>query len=234
MRIAIIDDEEVVGAQIENLVEKYSKKNDIRADIVRYNEAVSFLENYKSDFDVVFLDIKMPKLNGMRAAEMLRKLDENIIIVFITNLIQYAIRGYNVDAIGFVVKPVDEYNFTILMDKVVRTYESRKQAECTIKTAEGVRRIRIRDINYIEIIKHKLIFHTALGDITSWGSLVTVEADLPKEHFSRCNVCYLVNLYRVQEINGDYVTVAGEPLKIARSRKKEFFADIAKFWGNES
>ena len=234
MRIAIIDDEEAIGAQIENLVKNYSKKNNVIADTVRYNEAVSFLENYNSDFDVIFLDIKMPKLNGMRAAEMLRAKDNDVIIVFVTNLRQYAICGYSVDAIGFVVKPIDEYDFTVLMDKVVRRFEARRQTECTIKTAEGLRRIRVRDIDYIEIIKHKLIYHTTLGDIASWGSLVAVESELYKEHFSRCNVCYLVNLYRVQEINWDFVTVAGTPLKIARSRKKDFFADIAKFWGNDN
>lgn len=233
MRIAIIDDEEAVSAQIEDLIEDYCKGKEICTEIVRYHEAVSFLESYKADFDVVFLDIKMPKLNGMKAAEILRKADSNVIIVFVTNLKQYAIRGYDVDASGFVVKPIDQYDFNVLMDKIVRKYDSRIQPEYTIKTVEGMRRIRVDDIYYIEIIKHKLIYHTSLGEITSWGSLVTVEGELPKEHFSRCNVCYLVNLHYVQAISGDYVTVAGVPLKIARSRKREFFADVAKFGGSE-
>lgn len=229
MRIAVIDDEKAVGMQIESFVKEYCKIKDVPAEIVRYEEAVSFLENYsKANFDAVFLDIKMPKMNGLRAAELLRQADDNVIIVFITNLKQFAIKGYSVDATGFVVKPIDEYDFNILMDKIVRIHNTRKSDLCTVNTVDGICRVKARDIHYIEVIKHKLIYHTVDGDINSWGSLVTAEKTLP-QNFSRCNVCYLVNLQHVQAISGEYVKVAGTPLKIARSRKKEFIADLARY-----
>lgn len=231
MRIAIIDDEKAVGMQIESFVKEYCKIKDVPAEIVRYEEAVSFLENYsKANFDAVFLDIKMPKMNGLRAAELLRQADDNVIIVFITNLKQFAIKGYSVDATGFVVKPIDEYDFNILMDKIVRIHNTRKSDLCTVNTVDGICRVKARDIHYIEVIKHKLIYHTVDGDINSWGSLVTAEKTLP-QNFSRCNVCYLVNLQHVQAISGEYVKVAGTPLKIARSRKKDFIADLARYGG---
>lgn len=231
MRVAIIDDEESVRVQIEKLIVDYCAKKDISVDCVRYAEAVSFLENYKVDCDVVFLDIKMPKLNGMNAAKRLRELDQNVIIIFITNLKQYAIRGYEVDAMGFIVKPIEEYNFTVLMEKVTRKVVSCKTNELTIKTTNGLRRLKVREVYYIEIIKHKLIYHTVFGDIEAWGSLATEQEKLPSDYFSRCNVCYLLNLLHVQSVDGDMVNIGGDSLKIARSRKKEFLADLARFGG---
>ena len=120
MRVAIIDDEENVRNQIADLVSVYCEEKEIPTSCICYSEAVSFLENYKADCDVIFLDIKMPKLNGMKAAEMIRQYDKNVIIVFITNLKQYAILGYSVDALGFIVKPIEEYNFNVIMEKVTR------------------------------------------------------------------------------------------------------------------
>ena len=231
MRVAIIDDEESVRNQIVDLVSNFCTEKEIPKECICYSEAVSFLENYKADFDVIFLDIKMPKLNGMKAAEMIRQYDKNVIIVFITNLKQYAILGYSVDAIGFIVKPIEEYNFNVLMEKVIREVTSRKNNDLTIKTVNGLRRVKIIDIYYIEIIKHKLIYHTAFGDIEAWGSLATEQDKLPRDCFSRCNVCYLLNLLHVQAVEGDTVSIGGDSLKIARSRKKEFLSDLARFGG---
>ena len=194
-------------------METYCEEKRIPVDCICYKEAVTFLQEYRASFDAVFMDIKMPGYNGLEAAKILRQTDKNVPLVFITNLKQYAIHGYSVDAMGFVVKPLISYDFNAV----------------TIKTATGFQRLNIKDIFYIEVIKHKLIFHTVFGDINGWGTLVSVEEILPAQFFSRCNVCYLVNLHHVQSVDKDVVVVAGEPLKIARSRKKEFLTDLARF-----
>ena len=147
------------------------------------------------------------------------------------NLKQYAIHGYDVDAIGFVVKPITQYDFDVVMDKVVRRIEAGISRDITVKTANGMSRLKINDIYYIEVIKHKLIFHTVFGLVESWGTLVTTEKMLPARSFSRCNVCYLVNLRHVQSVDRETVTVCGESLKIARSRKREFMMDLARYEG---
>lgn len=189
----------------------------------------NFLQEYRASFDAVFMDIKMPGYNGLEAAKILRQTDKNVPLVFITNLKQYAIHGYSVDAMGFVVKPLIPYDFNVQMDKILQRAAAQQVNAVTIKTATGFQRLNIKDIFYIEVIKHKLIFHTVFGDINGWGTLVSVEEILPAQFFSRCNVCYLVNLHHVQSVDKDVVVVAGEPLKIARSRKKEFLTDLARF-----
>ncbi len=231
MRVAIIDDEAPVREQVKKYVEDYSAEKNLPMECECFEEAVTFLNNYKSYYDVIFLDIKMPGYNGMEAAEILRKTDTNVVLVFITNLKEYAIQGYKVDAIGFVVKPLNRYDFFVIMDKVVQKVTARMSDDVTIRTANGIRRLGVRDIFYIEVIKHKLIFHTVFGDIVAWGTLVTVEETLPANCFSRCNVCYLVNLYHVKSVDKDTVMVGTTPLKIARSRKKEFLMDLGRFVG---
>ena len=115
MRIAVVDDEEIVRNQIESYVEQFCRTRELPVECVCFEDAVTFLKNYKASFDAVFLDIKMPGYNGMEAAKILRKTDQNTILVFITNLKQYAIHGYDVDAIGFVVKPITQYDFNVVM-----------------------------------------------------------------------------------------------------------------------
>ncbi len=231
MRIAIIDDEEPVREQIRRYTEEYGQEKGVPIECELYEEAVTFLNTYKAYYDVIFLDIKMPGYNGMEAAEILRKTDTNVILVFITNLKEYAIQGYKVDALGFVVKPINRYDFFVIMDKVVQKTTARTSDDVTIRTANGIRRLNVKDIFFIEVIKHKLIFHTVFGEIVAWGTLVTVEETLPAYCFSRCNVCYLVNLYHVKSVEKDTVLVGSTPLKIARSRKKEFLMDLGKFVG---
>lgn len=231
MRIAIIDDEDQVRSQVKGLVEQYGQEKNVSVECVCFSEAVSFLKAYKADYDAVFMDIKMPGYNGMEAAQILRETDKNVILVFITNLKQYAIHGYEVDAIGFVVKPINRYDLFVVMDKVNQKIAVRGANDITLKTPNGIRRLCVRDIFYIEVMKHKLIFYTIYGDIESWGTLVMTEEMLPKHCFSRCNVCYLVNLHHVLSVDKDTVMVGTTPLKIARSRKKEFLIDLAKFGG---
>ena len=231
MRIAVVDDEESVRKQIKSYVEQFCQAGEIPVECVCFEEAVTFLKNYKADFDAVFLDIKMPGYNGMEAAKILRQTDQTTILVFITNLKQYAINGYDVDAIGFVVKPITQYDFNVVMEKVARRIDAGISRDLTVKTANGMSRLKINDIYYVEVIKHKLIFHTAFGPVESWGTLVTTEKMLPKLNFSRCNVCYLVNLRHVQAVDRETVIVSGEPLKISRARKREFLMDLARFEG---
>lgn len=229
MRIAIVDDEESIRVQVKNLVESYCKEKAIFVECVLYAEAVSLLKHYKANFDAIFFDIKMPGYNGLEAAELLRKQDTNTAIVFITNLKQYAIRGYSVDAIAFVAKPIVPYDFFVLMNKIVQKGKLRSFNSITVKTQDGIKMMDVRDILYIETIKHRLIFHTVQGDTETWGTLIATEEQLPKNAFSRCNVCFLVNLQHVHSINKDIVMVGTIPLKIARSRKQEFMDSLAKY-----
>lgn len=232
LRIAIIDDEESVAKRLDALITAYCKDRGINLFSTYYENAVEFLESYKAEFDMVFMDIKMPELNGMNAAQELRELDKTVLIVFVTNMRQYAVKGYSVDALDFIIKPVEEFSLNTLMDKALRIISSRKQDKAiTIKTKNKVNRVSVKDICYIEVRAHKLTYKTTLGTIESWGALADIEKQLPEEYFVRCNNCYMVNLQYITSVDGEDIIVYGDTLKMARTRKKEFLASLARFFG---
>ena len=110
IQIAIADDDAVFLAKIEKYVRKYQEENNTDIQLTTFSDAKELIEGYHPVYDIVILDIEMPGMNGMEAAEKIRQTDENVVLMFITNMIQYAIRGYSVGALDFVMKPVNESN----------------------------------------------------------------------------------------------------------------------------
>lgn len=231
MRVAIVEDEKEAADKLRAYVERYGeeKGEEIRAEY--FDNAVSFLTDYRADFDVVFLDIEMPLLDGMTAAEKLRALDPYVLIVFVTNMQQYAIKGYSVGALDFIVKPVTYYGFASLMNKAVRALKTKEEREIVIRVSGSVRRIPVSRILYVEVARHRLTYHSEDGNYEAWGSLNELESELPPDLFSRCNACYLVNLKHVKAVDGDDATVGDDVLRISHLRKKTFMSDLAKYLG---
>ena len=231
IRAAIVEDEKEAADTLRAYAERYGaeKGEEIRAEY--FDNAASFLTDYRADFDVVFLDIEMPVLDGMTAAEKLRALDPYVLIVFVTNMQQYAIKGYSVSALDFIVKPVTYYGFASLMNKAVRALKTKEEREIVIGVSGSVRRVPVSRVLYVEVARHRLTYHTEDGNFEAWGNLNELENELPPDLFSRCNACYLVNLKHVRAVDGDDATVGGDVLRISHLRKKAFMSDLAKYLG---
>ena len=120
--IAILEDEDGAAELLISYIEKYSAVTGQKFEIMRFKSAVEFLADYKSVYAVIFSDIQMPEMNGMDAAVELRKRDKTVSIIFITNLVQYAQRGYEVDAVSFLVKPVSYFDFSMKFKKALDIY----------------------------------------------------------------------------------------------------------------
>ncbi len=102
MRIAIVEDEESATQELRVLFARYGKENNMEFSLDTFPDALKFLASYRADYDLVMLDIEMPFMNGMEGAEKLRKLDPYVPIVFVTNMRRYAVAGYKVNAIDFI------------------------------------------------------------------------------------------------------------------------------------
>lgn len=232
IRVAIVEDESGAQEALCGLCERYSKESGESLNVRTFDNAVTFLTDYKSDFDLVFLDIEMPDLDGMTAAGKLRELDPYVPIVFVTNMQQYAIKGYSVSALDFLVKPVNYVGFSTLMTRVKRVLSAKEGKEIVISANGSIRRIPVTRISYIEVARHRLTYHTEEGTLETWGNLNDVESELTGELFSRCNACYLVNLRYVTGIKGDDVILSdGENLRISHLKRKAFVADVAAYLG---
>lgn len=103
------------------------------------------------------------KVDGMTAAEEIRKIDSQVVIIFITNMPQYAMKGYAVEALDYVLKPINYFAFSQRIDRALGRIVKRKAKYINISTKSGIRKIEIPDIYYIEIQDHDLYFHTKTG-----------------------------------------------------------------------
>lgn len=234
IKVAIVDDEKNAGDLLEAYIERYNLSAKEPSGFVtsRFNDGLSFLGSVKSGFDIVFMDIDMPDFDGMKTAEKLRENDSSVVIIFVTNMMQFAVKGYEVGALDFLVKPVSYENFAI---KLRRAVEQTKVsgADRIILSSDGVMRaLRRRDIKYAEIRSHDIIYHTSDGDIRTYGSLKKAE-QLLGAGFARCNSCYIVNLAFVDSVKGFSVVVDGKELSISHLKKKEFMKTLADYYGGK-
>lgn len=173
----------------------------------------------------------MPRLDGMTAAERIRSFDPGVILIFITNMAQYAIKGYEVDALDFVLKPVGYFPFSLKLKKAVSALRARAQKDLLLPLDGGVKRVSSGEIYYIEVQGHRIIVHAESGDYVIPGALRDMEEQLEGQHFVRCNKCYLVNLRHVTDVRQNTVVAGGHELQISRPRKKEFLQALTDYFG---
>ncbi len=228
--IAIVEDEDEAASVLNGYIEKFSAETGQEFHIKRYRDAVQFLADNKVKYAVVFMDIQMPHRDGMSAAVELRQFDKTVSIIFITNLIQYAQKGYEVDAVAYILKPVQYYDFALKFRKALDIYVMNEKQDLTLSTSEGACRISTDRLMYVEIVRHRLYYHMVDSVIERTGVLSQVEAELKQFGFLRCNQCYLVNPRFIVSVKGLTVQLGSESLTISRPRRKEFMANLANWY----
>ena len=231
-RIAIVEDQEEEAARLAAYLDRYSKEKSCTFLISRFESGDSFLSRYQPIYDVVLMDIMMPGTNGLDAARELRKVDSDVTLIFVTNMARFAIRGYEVEAFDFVVKPVTYQSFMMKMDRVLAKLKNeQRETHILLSLPEGKKRLSPAQIKYLEVNGHKVIYHTTQGNFPVYSSMKSAQEQLNPQVFCRCNNCYLVNLNFVSAINGLSVTVDNEVLQISRARKNAFISQLNEFLG---
>lgn len=232
IRIAVVEDNFDEFSTLENCLTQYANDNKLEFKIVHFNNANNFLNAYKKQFEIVFMDIEMPGINGMEASYKLREVDKNVIIIFVTNLSNYAINGYEVGALDFVVKPLNYDTFKIKLNRIIKKLEIEAPYKIEVYDVDRILRIiNLSDVYYLEVIGHYLIFHLINDDFKIRGSLRSFEEKYDLTSFFKPNVYTLVNLKYVEKIDGDNIVLGKFNLKISRLRKKEFLDALSKYLG---
>lgn len=231
LRVAIVEDEQAAAEKLLGHFRRYEQEQGQGFETEVYPNALQFLDHYRPAYDIVFMDVEMPQMNGMDAARLLRKKDPSAALVFVTNMAQYAIRGYEVDAVDYVLKPVSYYRFATLIQKLLRRIQSYHDIKLTIRTPGGVQSILASRLEYVTVEDHLLIYYTKDGAIESWDTLKNAADSLPKTMFVQCNKSCIVNLYHVGGIDGGDILLGKKRFPISRSRKKEVLQAINAYHG---
>lgn len=231
LNFAVVEDDNGVAEQMAGHLQAYCDAHGLTAKVTHFESAFLFLEDYKPIFDIVFMDIMLPGLNGLDASKMLREVDGSVLLIFVTNMANFAIKGYEVGAFDFIVKPVVYDTLVMKMDRALKVVGERGGAEIRLNADGEIRLVPAAAIRYVEVSRHYLVYHTDRGNFRVRGTIERAAKELAQSNFARCNISYLVNLKHVAKIRGDSVFVAGDELKISRARKKEFLNALTNYLG---
>lgn len=234
IRIAVVEDNEEDAKVLSSYITAWCAANDKEPiGCTLYSDAVKFLEEGSRAVDIVFMDIEMPYMNGMEAAVEFRKYNQEAILIFVTRVTRYALQGYSVDAVGYLVKPVGEESFRGVFEKALRLhYERSSQHTVMLKTKEGMVKVSVDRIRYIEAASHMLCIYAGGKVYKVWSGLDKMMELLP-ESFVCCHRGYLVNLKYVGCVNKDGLQIVGNPdllIPISRQRRAEFMQKLTKYY----
>lgn len=229
--IALIEDSPAEAKLIQDYFQRFASENNLTIDLRCFTEGEKFIANYQPIYDLVLMDINLPTLNGMDTAARLRRLDSSVALIFITSMARYAIQGYEVDAMGFLLKPVAYPHFCTHIQRALGKRIQDQSQTLLINLPDGVYRISASRIKYVEVNDHSIIYHTTEGDLNTYGKLKDIEAKLDSTRFIRCNRCYLVNLAFIRAVRGNSLFVDGDELQISRFKRTAVMEALNNYLG---
>lgn len=233
-KLAIVEDDAKQREMTISLLKKYSDEYKTTFSYHPFDSAFEFLQNYHVGmYDVIFMDINMPGMNGMDASKEIRKIDSDVVIIFVTDFAQFAIRGYEVDAYDFIVKPINYEHLSMKFDRLIPIMKKKMEKnKLVLKSGSQLISIDIDEITFVEVKSHDTVIHTEDKVYCVRVPLSVIEEELPKDQFSRCNHCYLVNLKYVGAVDKYQIDmVTGEQLMISHPKRKVFLSSLVNYLG---
>lgn len=231
LRIAVVEDDSDMNELIQSYIRQYRQERQLQINIAVFHNGSEIAERYDPVYDVILLDIEMPEMDGMEAARRIREQDPDVVLMFITNIAQYAVEGYSVGALDFVLKPLDYYGFSLRLTRAIDRAKRRAGERILLAMPDRSVLLDVREIYYVDIQSRVLCYHTERGDFTLRGTMKAAEEQLAAQHFAKCSYWYLVNLRHVTEVRKDTVVVAGTRLEISRRNRSAFLTALTNYVG---
>lgn len=220
MKIAICEDNAAHAELLIAAIEKWADQKDIKVTICAYQSASEFLYHWSKEgpYALTFLDIQMGVMDGLELAQLIRKQDGAMQIVFVTGLGQHFSTGFRLDALQYLVKPVNEDELRLTLDKAYDRNPNRKYEVVLIPIENGMMRVYWDEIYYFENERHYVIAHTKKGDFRYKKKFADLVSELEEPTFCRCHQSFLVNMNYVSKYQNAQVEVEnGDTLPISRA-----------------
>lgn len=226
LNIAIVEDSLSDVELLQGFISRFESENNISFETEVFKNGLDFVSDYKPKFDIIYLDIEMPYLNGMQTAKKIREVDKSVVIIFYTNLVRFAIAGYSVNAMDFLVKPAQYIEFEKKMKRAVRYASQRSDKYLTVGMTGGIAKLSVADVLYVEKDTNKLVYHTADAEYSERANLYAKEPALEKLGFAKCRSGCMVNLQHVKKCTLNCVTVGEVEIPVSRSEQKSFMNKV--------
>ena len=230
----IVDDEPVAREILENHLNKIEA---VTVVATCKNAIEAFNQLNSNTIDLIFLDINMPEISGLSFA---KSINTNIKVIFTTAYREYAVDGFNLQAVDYLLKPI---SFERLL-QAVNKYLGEKPFEAIEKSAEIVQeksdfifvradrkmiKINFSEINYIESLSDYIKIHLADETIVTRETISAIEAKLPSKSFIRIHRSYIIALKHITSFTNEEITINNITLTISRSYKKDVLQILEKF-----
>lgn len=237
IRIGVCDDEIIYCKGIQKLLMRWEQKNEnVHFTIFSFQNAAELIEEHKrSPFQVIFMDIQMPKINGLKAGELIRLNDKEVLLIYITGFKDYALKAFHVSAFEYILKPVTSKNIDKTMTKVLSRLVEKEilNAPTRLNTKSGFKTIDMNKVLYFQKDGHKIKCVFQHKEESYYCSLKSMKAQINMDEFIECNQGTLVKTSAIKELKQDEILLyTNHSLFLSRRHrkqaKKKFFDAIWK------
>lgn len=228
LSIAVCDDEVIECCNMANRIKKVMEEINIPCIIHQFRSGGELLQALES-FDIVFLDIIMQDMDGMKTAQIFREKVSDKILIFVSSSREYVFEAYDVEAFQYLLKPVDDRKLKRVLQKAVLKTERRPQEFIIVSRERQKKKLFLDDIYYFEIKGRVVDVHGTEGIFNYYEQIGELENKLHDKGFFRCHKSYLINLKYVDGYNRQEVILEnGEKIVIAKRRYEEFCQAVLK------
>ena len=233
-RIAICEDRLEEQNKVVEVAASFFEKENLRYAIQTYSSGEAILaeiEDGNTAFDLILMDIHLGKTNGFETTVKIRKINPDVPIAFLTASREYAVESYDVNAVAYLLKPLQEDKFFALLRKLTRAEQPRS---LSIKHRGRLRKLDYRDICYLESNGHKVVIHLIdQENEIIYAKLDELEHSLEDERFLRCHKSFLVNMDYVKEIQKDFAMEGGNFVPIRTHGRKNVVLKYEEYFAKK-
>lgn len=231
MIFAIVDDDLKILDQLEKYIKIFAASIKESIQTKKFKSGDEFLTENSKQYDAAFLDINMPGKSGMEIARMLRKKNNTISIIFVTELANYAIEGYKVEALDYILKPIQYFQIELVLRKLLRNIQNQENRTIVIQYKGMTVVLKTAELCYIEVLDHYVTYVTINKSFRLKETLTQAEEKIKGLSFIRCNRYCVVNVKYITEISADSIVAAGKSFSVSRAKRKEIMKKVMEFHG---
>ncbi len=232
-KIAIVDDDLEIQRQLIQYINTFEKEEEEKFHCVTYTDASQLIEGFKNDVDIILMDIEMKETDGMTGARYIRNQGSDVVIIFVTNMASFAIKGYQVNAMSYIVKPIVYIDFAQQIKKALKKIKYRNSAYILLNRNNELIRVDVSKICYMEKSEHRVLVKTETEELYINSTIKKLEQEVKPYHFVRCNSGVLVSLSHVEGVEDNVVCIGEARLPISRPKKKNFMNALSEFIGGD-
>ncbi|MDE7267334.1 MAG: LytTR family DNA-binding domain-containing protein [Lachnospiraceae bacterium] len=232
LHIAICDDEKNFVTYLTDLINQYATETGEEIKITPYYDGMELIERYDTSIDLIFLDIQMRLADGLYTAERIRQFNEEVGIIFLTTLTQHGLKGYQYQAVNYIIKPIKYVRLKAELNQWLKKHRQNDSPAIVVVNDSGKYKVFLKSLRYVETFNRKLLLHTEQENIISYKTMKEMERELAEAGFARCHTSYLVNLLYVKGVKKlELELITGEKLPISQPKRKEFMEQLTEYWG---